>query len=109
MASENSLNFVKETCLMKCNAYYEDQCCTSCFKSEGTKNTECPSYLIRAQVYAKNNILHVINKKDCKLEKWTILHFFLNVEEKICVNCHNHAEKKFGYVGRILFNFIFYN
>ena len=48
MADENSLNFVhiiKETCLMKCNTLYEDQCCTSCFKSEGTKITECSSYI----------------------------------------------------------------
>ena len=29
---------------MKCNTFYEDQCGTSCFKSEGTKITECPSY-----------------------------------------------------------------
>ena len=29
---------------MKYNTFYEDQCCTSCFKSEGTKITECPSY-----------------------------------------------------------------
>ena len=27
---------------MKCNTFYEGQCCTSCFKSEGTKNSECP-------------------------------------------------------------------
>ena len=43
---ENSLNFVhiiKETCLMKCNTFYEVQCCTSCCKSEGIKNTECLS------------------------------------------------------------------
>ena len=47
MAGENNFNFVhiiKENCLMNCNTFYEDQCCTSCFKSEGTKNTECPSY-----------------------------------------------------------------
>ena len=31
---------------MKSNTYYEDQCCTSGFKSEGTKNTECPSYAL---------------------------------------------------------------
>ena len=30
---------------MKCNTFYEDQSGTSCFKSEGTKNTECPSYM----------------------------------------------------------------
>ena len=29
---------------MKCNTFYEDQCCASYFKSEGTKITECPSY-----------------------------------------------------------------
>ena len=29
---------------MKCNTFYEDQFCTSCFKSKGTKNTECPTY-----------------------------------------------------------------
>ena len=42
MADGKSLNFVhiiKETCLMKCITFYEDQCCTSCFKSEGTKIT----------------------------------------------------------------------
>ena len=46
MADENSLNFVhiiRETCLMKYNTFYEGQCCTSCFKSEGTKIIECPS------------------------------------------------------------------
>ena len=31
---------------MKCNTLYEDQCCTSCFKREGTKITECPSYIV---------------------------------------------------------------
>ena len=47
MADENSLNFVhiiRENCLMKSKTFYEDQCSTSCFKSEGAKNTECPSY-----------------------------------------------------------------
>ena len=29
---------------MKCTTFYEDQCCTSCFDSGGTKNTERPSY-----------------------------------------------------------------
>ena len=45
-AGENILNFVhiiKQICLMK---FYEDQCCTSCFESEGTKHTECSSYRI---------------------------------------------------------------
>ena len=35
MADENSYKFVqiiKETCLMKCNTFYEGKCCTSCFK-----------------------------------------------------------------------------
>ena len=27
---------------MKCNEFYEDQCCTSCFKSEGTKILNAP-------------------------------------------------------------------
>ena len=43
MADENSLNFVhiiKETCLMKYNTFYEDQCCTFCFKGERKKITE---------------------------------------------------------------------
>ena len=30
---------------MKCNTFYEDQSFTSCFDSEGTNNTECPSYM----------------------------------------------------------------
>ena len=64
MADDNSLNFVhiiKETCLMKCNTFYEDQCCTSCFKSEGTKITECPSYtlfLIQMSCICKVDILN---------------------------------------------------
>ena len=40
MTGENSLNFVninKEICLMKCNTFFEDQCCTCCFDSEGKK------------------------------------------------------------------------
>ena len=31
---------------MKCNKFYEYQCCTSCFKRDGTENTECPSYTL---------------------------------------------------------------
>ena len=38
------MHIIKETCLMKWNTFYKDQCCTSCFKSKGTKITECPSY-----------------------------------------------------------------
>ena len=48
MVGENGDNFfvhiIKEICLMKRNKFYKDQCCTSGFDSEGTKNTECPSY-----------------------------------------------------------------
>ena len=31
---------------MKCNTFYEDQCCTSCFDSEGTKILNAPRKVI---------------------------------------------------------------
>ena len=54
MAGENSYNFVhiiKETCLMKCNTFYEEQYCTSCFKSEGTKILYDPRITIRNYIW----------------------------------------------------------
>ena len=33
--------------------FYEDQCCASCFKSEG-KKTECPSYVAHFPVFLHN-------------------------------------------------------
>ena len=84
------MHIIKETCLMECNTFYEDQCCTSCFKGEGTNITECPSYhiahperlavnenylfLFRAAIYANRHYLSIyhdthperlaINEKD---------------------------------------------
>ena len=57
MAVENSQHFVhiiKEIGLMKCNTFYDDQCCTPCFDSEGTKHTctECPTYKINHDLIA---------------------------------------------------------
>ena len=45
MTGENSQTFVhniKKICLMKCNILYEDQCCTSCFYSQGTNILNAP-------------------------------------------------------------------
>ena len=42
MADQNNSNFVhfiEEICLMKYNAFHEDESCTSSFDSKGTKNT----------------------------------------------------------------------
>ena len=46
---------------MKCKTFYEDQCYTSCFKSEGTKITECPSYFLY-RVYFVLRRLHFAGK-----------------------------------------------
>ena len=52
MAGENSETFVhiiQEICFMKWNKFYEDQCCTYYFDSEGTKILNVPrisSYFI---------------------------------------------------------------
>ena len=65
------MHIIKETCLMKCNIFYEDQCCTSCFKSEGTKITECPSYCSACQEL--NHYIATVPLKDL----WTLNEFVM--------------------------------
>ena len=37
-----------EICLMKCNTFYEDKCCISCFDNEGTKILNVPRMIVQA-------------------------------------------------------------
>ena len=81
MAGENSKNFVhimKETCLMKCNTFYEDQCCTSYFKIEGTKILNAPRidvarlrYLFGKSAQESNPIVTIEYSAKLYFEIWT--------------------------------------
>ena len=69
MAGENRLNFVyiiNEFCFMKCNAFYEDQCSSCCFDSEGTKilnASRTARTAITTNLYYSNMILYIKKTK----------------------------------------------
>ena len=50
MGGLNFVYLIKEISLMKCNTFYDNQCCTYCFNSEGTKITERFSYALTTVV-----------------------------------------------------------
>ena len=57
--------------LMNCNTFYEDQCCNSCFDSEWTRTTECPSYACCMYLF----LFCICIYKNCNSPLWKNTHF----------------------------------
>ena len=81
MANENSLNcvyIIKEIYLMKRKTIYEDQCCTCCFVSEGTKkpNAPCMHLLVHFRFKSIHRSIVLWSKQWLSFRRIAVTNFF---------------------------------